>query len=171
MNITITLAKPTDAPNMAEIHMRSWEVAYKDIIPAEYIKEKNATRHELWKRIVTDDNDRHYIIHADGKIAGMMTIALPNDVEVGDEYYELHGIYLLPEYFRRGIGTHAVNFAFDKARAANKTKMIVWVFAENADAIKFYEKLGFVADGNTDIREYGKTVKSIRMTAEICELL
>ena len=44
INITIRPAVLTDAPDMAEVHMRSWEVAYKDIIPAEYIKEKNATR-------------------------------------------------------------------------------------------------------------------------------
>jgi len=28
--IAIRLAVPADAPDMAEIHMRSWEVAYKD---------------------------------------------------------------------------------------------------------------------------------------------
>lgn len=28
-NITIRLAVPSDAPDMAEVHMRSWEVAYK----------------------------------------------------------------------------------------------------------------------------------------------
>ena len=35
--ITIRLAIPADAPDMANVHMRSWEVAYKDIIPAEFI--------------------------------------------------------------------------------------------------------------------------------------
>ena len=37
--VFIRLAVPADAPDMAEVHMRSWEVAYKDIIPAEYIRE------------------------------------------------------------------------------------------------------------------------------------
>ena len=55
-NITIRLAVPADAPDMAEVHMRSWEVAYKGIIPAAFIKDKNATRHELYKRVITDEN-------------------------------------------------------------------------------------------------------------------
>ncbi len=54
--ITIRLAIPTDAPDMAEIHMCSWEVVYKDIIPAEYIEKKNATRPELYKRVITNEN-------------------------------------------------------------------------------------------------------------------
>ena len=53
--IAIRLAVPADAPNMAEVHIRSWEVAYKNIIPAEYISQKNATRHALYARVITDD--------------------------------------------------------------------------------------------------------------------
>jgi len=42
--ITIRLAVHSDAPDMAEVLMRSWETAYKDIIPLDFIREKNATR-------------------------------------------------------------------------------------------------------------------------------
>jgi hypothetical protein len=45
--VTIRSASINDSIDMAEIHMRSWEVAYIDIIPVEYIREKNATRREL----------------------------------------------------------------------------------------------------------------------------
>ena len=62
MNITIRLAKPTDALDMAEIHARSWEAAYKDIIPAEYIAAKNATRPAQWQKIVTDENTIEHVI-------------------------------------------------------------------------------------------------------------
>ena len=167
MNITITLATPADAHDMAEIHIRSWEAAYKDIIPADYIKAKNATRHELWQRILTPDNEKQHIIRANGKTAGMLSVDLPHD-EIGDEYYELHGIYLFPEYFRQGIGTKAVNFAFDQARKLGKRQMILWCFAENTNSIKFYEKFGFTPDGNTQEHDHGTKVNvSIRMTAEI----
>ena len=42
MDIVIRLATSSDALDMAEVHMRSWEIAYKNIIPADYIREKNA---------------------------------------------------------------------------------------------------------------------------------
>ena len=166
MNITIRLAKPVDALDMAEVHARSWEVAYKDIIPMEYIKAKNATRPEQFKRIITNENTMRYVIQVDGKTVGIMAIDEPQDDDVGDDYYELHGIYLHPDYYRKGIGTQAVDFAFDKARKLGKRYMNVWVFAENYNSIKFYEKCGFVADGKTKPHEYGKIVESIRMRKE-----
>ena len=168
MNITISLAKPGDAPDMAEIHARSWEAAYKDFIPMEYIKEKNATRPDLWKRIITDDNTERYIIQADGKTVGFMHIAIAKDDDIGDDYYELHGLYLHPDFFRKGIGTQAVNFAFDKARELGKRYINVWVFAENENSIRFYEKCGFTADGRTNTHDLGsKTTKSIRMKKDL----
>ena len=162
-NITIRLATPADALDMAEIHARSWEAAYKDIIPAAYIKEKNAGRPALWKRILTDDNTSRYVIEADGKTIGFVCIDSPQDDDLDDTFYELHAIYLHPDVYRQGIGSQAIDFAFEKARAFGKTAMTVWVLAENTNSIKFYEKCGFVADGATKILECGKPLQAVRM--------
>ena len=163
MDINIRLAVPSDASDMAEIHARSWEAAYKDMLPMEFIKEKNATRNELWHRIITDENKIYYIIQANGKTAGLMAVAPPLDDDADDSVYELRAIYLNPDYFRRGIGSKAMDFAFHKARELGKTTMTVWTFAENLNTIKFYEKCGFVADGSTKTLEYGKIMDCVRM--------
>ena len=163
MNINIRLAVPADAPAMAEIHARSWEAAYKDIIPMEYIKAKNATRPALWQRIITDENTTEYVIQADGKTVGLMGVAPPRDDDIGDDCYELHGIYLHPDFYRQGIGTQALEFAFSKARTLGKTVMTVWVFAENTNTVKFYEKCDFAPDGKTKILDCGKDMEGIRM--------
>lgn len=165
--ISIRLAKPADAPDMAEIHARSWEAAYKDIIPADYIKMKNATRPALFKRIITEDNKNQYVILADGKTVGIMCVARPQDDDLPDSFFELHGIYLHPDYYRMGIGTKAIEFAFDLARSLGKKQMSLWVFAENTNSIRFYEKCGFAADGKTKIYNFGKDVESIRMRSDI----
>ena len=166
-DITIRLAKPSDAADMAEVHMRSWEAAYKDIIPEEYIKTKNATRPDLFKRIITDENKTQYVIQADGKTVGIMCIAPPKDDDVDDNYYELHGIYLHPDYYRRGIGTQAMKFVCDETRKLNKKYINVWVFAVNTNSINFYKKCGFIADGKTQTMECGKTMECIRMKKEL----
>jgi len=167
MNTAIRLAKPSDAPDMAEIHARSWEVAYKDIIPMEYIKQKNATRPALYQRIITNDNTTQYVIQADCKTVGIMCIDDPQDDDIDDNYYELHGIYLHPDYYRKGIGTQAVDFAFEKARELGKKFMNVWVFAENINSINFYKKCGFTADGKTKILECGKDMEAVRMRKDL----
>lgn len=167
MNITIRLAKPEDAPDMAEIHARSWEAAYKDIIPMEYIKEKNTTRPALYQRIITNDNTKDYVIQVNGKTAGIMGVAPARDNDVDDDFYELRGIYLHPDFYRQGIGTQALDFAFDKARKLGKKFMIVWVFAENGNAVKFYEKCGFTAENRFDTRDLGKIIKCMRMKKDL----
>lgn len=145
-DITIRLATPADAPDMAEVHIRSWEVAYKNILPSEYIREKNATRHELYARVITEENKNSYVIQYSGKTVGIMRVAPPQDKELTD-CYELHYIYLHPDYFRRGIGTQAMEFAGDIARRLGKTGLVLWVLEKNMSSIQFYEKCGFIPDG------------------------
>ena len=164
MNIRIRLAVPADALDMAEIHMRSWLAAYKDIIPMEYIQEKNATRPALFKRIITDENATQYVIQKGGETVGIMCVAeTPQDDDANENTCELEGIYLHPDCYRQGIGTKAMEFAFAIARKWGKKVITLWVFAENTNAIKFYEKCGFSADGSTKNYNCGKVVECIRM--------
>jgi GNAT superfamily N-acetyltransferase len=165
--ITIHIAVHADAPDMAEIHMRSWEAAYKDIIPAEYNREKNAGRPALWERVLKGVNTTQYIIKKDGKTAGMLGIGPSQDEDAGDDVYELMGLYLLPEYFRQGIGTHTIEFAFTKARSLNKRIMTVWLLEDNTNAKRFYEKCGFIADGTKREQNFGKILNSIRMRRDL----
>lgn len=175
MEVTIQLAKPVDAPDMAEIISRSWEAAYKDIIPAEAIRKQNATRLSLFKRIITEKNDSQYVIRAEGKTVGIMSLALPQkeDIEVfdgigiDDRFYKLHGIYLHPDVYRKGIGRQAVHFAEQKALDYGKSNMILWVFAENTGSIRFYEACGYLADGAVKYYQYGKKMKCIRMRKKL----
>jgi len=104
-DLVIRLATPVDAVDMAEVHMRSWEVAYKDIIPEEYIREKNSTRPAMWEKNLTEGKYPARVILLDDKIIGIMCFDAPQDNDVGENACELHYIYLHPEYFRRGIGT------------------------------------------------------------------
>lgn len=163
MDVTIRLARPSDALDFAEIHARSWEVAYKDIIPAYYMIPKNAARPALWQRILTDENTSKYKIECDGKTVGFIDIDTALDSDLDDDYYELRGIYLHPDYFRMGIGSKAMAFALQTARDKDKKHMVVWVIEDNLNSINFYKKHGFVADGKTEIHDFGKPVNSIRM--------
>lgn len=171
MDLKIRLATADDAPNMANIHARSLETAYKGIIPEEYIKQQSSKRLALWENIMSKENSIHYVISCDNMPVGMMTVGdvqrenieVKDDLGIDESFYELHGIYLHPDYYRKGIGTAAMAFAFGKAIAANKTNILLWVFEENVSSIKFYEKCGFTADGASKIYNCGKEMKCIRM--------
>ena len=163
MRVTVCLAGPADARDMAEIHMRSWEAAYAGILPAEYIEKKNKDRPALWERVLAEGNTTRHIILADGRAAGLLCLGPPEEDDAGGDAYELYAIYLHPDFYRQGVGTQALAFAFDKARGLGKREMTVWVFSENANAIAFYRACGFAPDGKTAVGEYGRPIESMRM--------
>jgi len=162
--VNIRLAVPSDASDIAEILMRSWEAAYGNIIPTDFIEKKNAMRAEQFKRAITEENNTYYILQKDDKTAGYMRVVnVLSDNVFASEISDLEQIYLHPDYYRQGIGTRAMDFAYNTALSSGKTVMIVWVLAENTAAIKFYKKCGFIADGEEKQREYGKVLTIIRM--------
>ncbi len=175
MNIIIRLACPADALSMAEVHARSWEVAYKDIIPMEYILKQSEKRPALWQRIITVDNKNQYVIELNNKIVGIMCVDVPqvedvpisNDIGYNESFWELHGIYLHPDYYRLGIGSEAMKFAYKKAMENGAKNMLLWVFRDNVSSIEFYKKCGFSEDGATKTYSCGKDMVCVRMRASL----
>lgn len=167
MELTIKKATAADAQEIAQVHMRSWETAYAGIIPDEFIREKNKTRPALWQQILSGDNDRHYIIRLGDRAAGIMSVAPPQDEDLGDSFYELHGLYLHPDFIGRGVGAQAMDYALDLARSLGKKTMVVYVLKENTAARRFYQRCGFTCDGAQKQAEYGKTFSIIRYRREI----
>jgi len=60
------------------------------------------------------------------------------------------GLTLVDAYQSKGVGTLALPFMKDVARKFGKTRLILWggVLADNARAIRYYEKNGFKRLGN-----------------------
>jgi len=169
MKTEIRLATPANAFDMAEVYMRSWEVSYKDIVPADFISEKRKKSVAQMEYMLNDEklSPFQYAIFVDNVIVGVITVAPSCDEDTDDSFYELHGIYIHPNYFRKGIGTQAVEFACGIARRLGKENMILWVFEDNTNSVNFYSKCGFVADGKAKIIDCGKELNAIRMKMNI----
>ena len=161
--LEIRLAMPSDIPDMIEVHRLSWEAAYRGIIPDIYIEEMNTRRPGSFARMVTSENATQHIILKDGRAVGILGIDEPRDEDLDDRFHELQGIYLHPDYYRQGIGSEAMEFAYSLAQNLCKTFMVLWVLAENQAAIGFYVKQGFCADGASRVYSFGNEMKGIRM--------
>ena len=77
-----------------------------------------------------------YIIYEGGKKIGSV------DVKEGANNIFLSGLYILPEYQSKGIGTEIINELVRRAEEANK-RLELEVLKVNVKAQKLYEKLGF----------------------------
>ena len=141
------MATKKDAKIIAEIHNASWKEAYSGIIPEEIIESKCSKRYENWINKLSQDNLMHYIIKINNKIIGIFGVYDPQDEQMDNSYYELHYLYLHPEYWGKGYGREAINFVKKISYTRGKQNLILWVLEKNKRARHFYEKCGFNFDG------------------------
>ena len=76
---------------------------------------------------------------------------------------EIVSLYLLPAYWRRGIGALLLKAAMARLRQRGFSDICLWVAEENSRARRFYETQGFVlAPERTSTVLDGETVREAR---------
>ena len=147
-------AKVEDSARIAEIEVNSSRYAYKNIVSDECLfkdlsVESRVPVYEYWisqKRFelyVNEDPDT-------GIIKGMMGIGMCED-EDKDNAFELHFIYVDPDYLRAGTGTEMLKFFEQKGSEKGCSEYVIWVLEENGMGRNFYEKHNYHSDGKDKI--------------------
>lgn len=163
MAFTIRRALLTDAAEIAQVHIRSWEVAYTGIVPEQTIAEKNAMRPAFWQSFLSvDDGKGKFAICEDEQIAGLMILESPNYEGEEDNTLEVGCMYMSPDFFGKGYGRKAMEFAVDFAKDNGFKKIILWVLEENVGARAFYEKCGYIFDGEKKEYVIGKPLIALK---------
>jgi len=165
----LRLAEPEDAMKVAQVHVRSWQKAYRGLLPDEYLDglraEDRAKRYDLANRDVLKPVS---IVAADEEnICGFATVSQARDAELSD-YGELCALYVDPEYWGQRVGCALMAAARVRLVEAGFRKAILWVMTGNARAERFYRIDGWLADGlwRTDT-VWGVTVEEIRYRHEL----
>lgn len=157
-------AAPADAAAVARVHVRSWQVGYRGLLPDEYLDalrpEDRASRYTFG-----DPDPRRpatIVAETDGVIRGFATtMPARGDDERGCG--ELAAIYVDPDGWGLGIGRALIAAARERLVAAGFTEAILWVLAGNARAERFYRIDGWTADGAERRDEvWGVTVDEVR---------
>ena len=143
-----------DSARIAEIEVMSSRFAYKGIVPDDYLfkdltVENRVSVYEYWigeKRFelyVYEDPDS-------GFIKGMMGIGRCEDEDKLNAF-ELHFIYVDPDYLREGIGSEMLQFFEQKGKERGFEEFVIWVLEENELGKSFYEKHNYSLDGKDKI--------------------
>lgn len=157
-------AESADAMSVARVHVHSWQVAYRGLLPDEYLDqlcpEDRAQRYDF----ATTDPQRPQTIVAveTGLIRGFATTAPSRDpAKVG--YGELCALYVDPDHWGRRIGMALVAAARDRLAELGFGNAYLWVLMGNARAHRFYRIDQWAPDGlaRTD-SVWGVTVNEIR---------
>jgi len=164
MNFLIREAKITDAYNISTVHVLSWQSAYRDIIPDDYLNNLNIDkRTEIFKKNFVEYKDKVWYLVAenDGKIIGNLCLCESRDDDK-PQAGEVMAIYLLEEFWDKGYGRKMMSHAVDMLKNKGYNEIIIWVLEENNRARRFYEKCGFLFDGTKKEIEIGKILIEIR---------
>ena len=152
----IRLATPNDAHQMAKVHVRCWQEAYRGIIPDEYLASlKIEPREEMWERALKAE--KPVFVAADSSnIIGFANGG--NKLREGFKG-ELFTCYLLQAHHRQGIGSKLFDAVKIDLKERHLLPFTTWVLADNP-AYHFYEAKGgrLIAErmdkiGGADLKE------------------
>ncbi|MGW6444546.1 N-acetyltransferase family protein [Lentzea sp. NPDC055074] len=136
--MTVRPAVVSDAQAVAHVHVETWRAAYRGLVPDSVLDGLSVRqRAEMWERGIPHGGV--WVGLVDGEVAGFCAVGPSREP---DAVFELFAIYVLPSAWGTPLG-------YELARAAlgDEQDVVLWVFDENPRARRFYERLGFRADG------------------------
>jgi len=168
--VTIRQATTADARAIAEVHVYSWQWAYRGLIPDSYLDrlsiDSRAEGHA--QRLAAETEGRTWVAEQEGRIAGFATTVPSRDPDAPSGTGELGAIYLRREAASQGIGRVLFAHAIHDLRQRGYQQATLWVLDSNARARRFYEKAGWVADGTTKTEERpGVLLREVRYRASL----
>jgi ribosomal protein S18 acetylase RimI-like enzyme len=150
-------ARPEDAGRLAVVHVRSWQAAYRGLLPQEYLDGLDpADRVERWQNILAVVAEAG---QSGGPLRGVVA-AVADEIICGFALFgptrdqdedaqrtgEVSAIYLLPETWSRGLGRLMMAEAV-RQLAAGYAQATLWVLDSNDRARRFYARNGWAQDG------------------------
>lgn len=160
----LRLAEPDDAMAVARVHIRSWQVAYRTLLPADYLDQlRPEDRAQKYDFASLDPRRPQTIVAVEGGlIHGFATTAPSRDLDLTG-HGELYALYVDPEQWGRGIGVALISAARTRLFRLGFRNAVLWVLAGNTRAERFYQIDRWAPDGlrRTD-SVWGVTVDEIR---------
>ena len=162
--MNIRRATAEDAPALAKVHVDSWQVAYRGIVPYSHLERFTYQRREdAFRQAIAANLEETYLIEDNDQAIGILTIGASRDDDLDVNLTgEIWGIYITPSSWRQGIGTILVQEAERMLKSRGYQDVVLWVLEDNMDARRFYEKMGFSLDGMYKMVELGKPLKAVR---------
>lgn len=157
-------ASEHDAARIAEIQVKTWQAAYRGLMPDAFLDGLDATERTLvWKRIVAGPDGVVFLAQKDSHVVGFCDVLPSRDAAAPPEIAEIAAIYVEPAAWGRGAGKCLVSAAIEHAREHGFVELTLWVLATNERARRFYAAAGFEPDGAEKSKEkIGFTLHEVR---------
>lgn len=140
----IVKATASDSAIIAQILVRSWQAAYRGIIPDELLDNLSiAQRDEVWRKHLNSGGEAYLLRLSDGAVGVIEVCDFRDSIQGFSGWREIPVIYLLPERYGCGLGSGLMRFALALLAQRGREDIGIWVLEKNTRAILFYKKHGF----------------------------
>jgi len=155
--MTIRRAGSGDAETVGRIHVESWNVAYRGIMPDDVIARTDlAYRTAFWAERIADKDWPVFLIEEDGKsVAFCQMVPSRDSDDDATRVGHITSLHVLPQLRGHGYGRALMDHVLEEFRRRGFAEVTLWVLEENWNARRFYEKSGFRLDGGG--RTYPRT--------------
>jgi ribosomal protein S18 acetylase RimI-like enzyme len=141
-----------DIEQIAALHVRTWQAAYADLMPADLLAALDPAQFAARRREYAGHPDvRTLVAEDEGVVCGFAAFGpyqraqRPDDLDrsIG----ELYALYVEPRSWGGGLGRALLAAAARALAARGLADLRLWVLEDNAPARRFYERSGLAADG------------------------
>jgi GNAT superfamily N-acetyltransferase len=146
-----------DADAIAAVHMRTWQAAYRGLMPDAFLDQLDIpSRAERWRRNLSSDEGHHLVTEdPHGQVNGFCSLLPTREPDYAPNGGVIAALYIDPSAWRTGLGAALMRAASAVARERAFGDLWLWVLEGNHNARRFYELLGFAADGAEKHEDYG----------------
>jgi GNAT superfamily N-acetyltransferase len=138
-------AESDDAIAVARVHVHSWQVAYRTLLPGDYLDQLRPE--DRAQKYNFSSLDPRTVVAVDaGVIHGFATTAPARELDMPG-HGELCALYVDPDHWGRGIGMVLVGSARARLFDLGFRHAVLWVLAGNVRAERFYRIDRCVPDG------------------------
>ena len=158
--ILIRRATGDDATAIAEVQVRTWRVAYRDLLPADHLASLSVVlRERMWAQLldpIRTPEHAAFVAVVDSRIVGFVSAGPAHDIDLGPgRPGEVYAIYVEPESWGDGVGRALLAAAVDLLQADDMDPLVLWVLEGNARARAFYERAAWRLDGAARTETFG----------------
>lgn len=171
MNVTIRNATTRDAAAIADVHVRTWQSAYRGLLPDHALDAMHPEqRRPMWDRLLSAPAGDHGVLIAekDGSVIGFCSFGRMRGADATSGMFELFTIYVDPKAQGQGAGTALMLAAEAAMRDAGANEALLWVLDGNEQAQRFYRRHGWISSGTPKSETlFGNEIQELLYTRDL----
>ena len=166
----IRRAQGSDAAGIATVHVRTWQAAYRGIVPDAHLKALSVDeRTKVWRAaLARGEPEDVWVATVGAEVAGWIAFGPSRDADAA-QTGEVEAVYVSAQYWGGGLGRALWLQARSRLTQRGFHSVTLWVLLENARAIRFYRAAGFAPQPGSEkeIIIGGKSLMEMRYAIQL----